>query len=240
MIQLSTVEVSVGPPQGSVLNYTKFLKLLESRKVTKVDKAFLRDQNIASGNEPKFISGLKFLGLIDKDGNATSKMDDLCTVGEKRKENLAAIIRSAYFVIFDGIKLDLEKADSDTLINTFKTDYKMGSIRTAEEAAKIFVFLAQQADIALSPQIVDNLSVNKERATKISGTVKKPKTAKTKSEREPLPKSENEAQESLPEEALARFTLKGVGYVDIKDKDTFELAKAYMNVLSKRLGIADS
>lgn len=91
MTQLSNVEaVSVGPPQGAVVPYTKFLKLLENRKVPKVDKTFLKDKNIASGSEPKFISGLKFLGLIDKEGNATSKMDDLCTVGEKHKDRTSA------------------------------------------------------------------------------------------------------------------------------------------------------
>lgn len=35
------------------------------------------------------------------------------------------------------------------------------------------------------------------------------------------------AEEKLPEEVLARFILKDVGYVDIKDADTFGIAKAY-------------
>jgi hypothetical protein len=36
-----------------------------------------------------------------------------------------------------------------------------------------------------------------------------------------------------------RFSLKGVGYVDIKDRETFELAKAYFKVLAKKLGIVE-
>lgn len=44
---------------------------------------------------------------------------------------------------------------------------------------------------------------------------------------------------SISEGTLARFTLKDIGYVDVKDKDTFQIAKAYLNVLAKKLGITD-
>ena len=43
----------------------------------------------------------------------------------------------------------------------------------------------------------------------------------------------------LPEGVLARFILKDVGYVDIKDKDTYSIVEAYMRVLKKKLGILD-
>ena len=46
-------------------------------------------------------------------------------------------------------------------------------------------------------------------------------------------------QEQLPNDVLARFTLKGAGYIDIKDKDTFGIAKAYLKVLSKKLGFPE-
>lgn len=226
------------PPQGAVKAFVAFLKLLESRNIPKVDKSFLQDNNkIASGNERKFIAGLKFLGLVDKDGNATDKMNMLCVIGEKRKENLAEIVRSAYSFLFDVIKIDLEKTDPDTLVNTFKTDYKMGSVKTAKQGAQIFVFLAQQAGISISQQILEKISVSSERSKKNSTEGKKPK--KSKPETEMLQDNKVKTQEKLPEEALARFTLKNVGYVDVKDKDTFELAKAYLKLLSKKLGITE-
>ena len=224
------------PPQSSVKSVEEFLALLENRKVPKVDKNFLQKQGIARGNENKLISGLKFIGLIDKDGNSTEKMDQLSVVGEKRKENLAAIVRTAYSLIFEEISLDLKKIDPDTLINAFKKDYKMGSIDTATRGVKIFVFLAQKAGIVLSQQITDNLSVDPGKAKKISDSGKRSRPVKPKS------KSTGETQEislkqQLPLEALARFILKDVGYVDIKDKGTFDLAKAYMKVLAKKIGL---
>lgn len=217
------------PPQGSVKWYDDFLKLLETRKVTKVDKEFLQNQEIASGNEYTIIAGLKFLGLIDKEGNAREAMDTLSVVGEKRKENLITVLHTAYSLLFEGVKIDLEHTDADTLVNCFKSDYKMGSPTTAGNAARIFVFLAQKAGMPLSKGIIDELAVSEEKKKE---TVR-PKTEKIRQE----PKEG--LGDKLSEDTLARFTLKDVGYVDIKDKDTFELAKAYLKLLSKKLEIPE-
>lgn len=42
-------------------------------------------------------------------------------------------------------------------------------------------------------------------------------------------------EQAISEEALGRFTLKDVGYVDITDMDTYGIAEAYMKVLAKKL-----
>jgi len=44
---------------------------------------------------------------------------------------------------------------------------------------------------------------------------------------------------NVSKDVLARFTLKDVGYVDIKDADTYKIAKTYFGVLAKKLGIKD-
>jgi hypothetical protein len=167
--------------------YDILLGLLENRQISKVDKAFLQNQEpkIASGNEAKLIAGLKFLGLIDKEGNATESMNDLSLKGEKRRENLEKVVRKAYCLLFDKVKMKLEDVDPDTLINAFKTDYMMKSINTAEQAARIFVFLAQQAGIPLSQSILDNLSVSLDKAKKLSEIPKKLRGAKKKEEEKP-------------------------------------------------------
>jgi len=48
-----------------------------------------------------------------------------------------------------------------------------------------------------------------------------------------------DTSKAISEDVLARFTLKDIGYVDVKDKDTFQIAKAYLKVLAKKLGIAE-
>jgi hypothetical protein len=186
---LSEFETATGflPPQGAAVWYDILLRLLENRQIAKVDKAFLQNQEpkIASGNEAKLIAGLKFLGLIDKEGNATESMNDLSLKGEKRRENLEKVVRKAYCLLFDKVKMKLEDVDPDTLINAFKTDYMMKSINTAEQAARIFVFLAQQAGIPLSQSILDNLSVSLDKAKKLSEIPKKLRGAKKKEEEKP-------------------------------------------------------
>jgi hypothetical protein len=230
-------KVGVLPAKGSVRSYAQLLELLAQRQIPKVDSAFLKDHDIASGNEREFIAGLKFLGLTDKEGIAKREMNDLCVVGDKRKENLAKIVRNAYSLLFEIVKIDLEKADPDTLINAFKQDYRMGSITTATEGARIFVFLAQQAGIPLSQQIEQNLSVSHERVKRVSEVAKQPR--RKKHERTQFEGTSENMHKPLSDDILARFELKDTGYVDIKDKDTYELAKGYMKLLAKKLQITE-
>lgn len=236
MSWLSESKATTGfrPPQGSVVWYDFLLKLLETRKVPSVDRKFFQDQNVASGNEGKIIAGLKFLGLIDNEGGSTEAMDSLSVVGDQRKKNLQNVVRKAYSLLFEEVEIDLEKADANTLINSFKTDYNMGSLTTAKQAAKIFVFLAQRANIALSQSIIEKLAVSqvRKRPPPTARRRRKPKESETTGTQEVV-------QEQLSEEVLARLTLKGVGYVDIKDKDTYQIARAYLKVLSKKLDITE-
>lgn len=229
-------EKGLSPPQGAVKSYDQLLKLMETRSIPKVDIEFLKNQTIASGNEGKIISGLKFLGLIDKDGNPKEEINSLCVKGELRKENIAKIVRKAYAKLFDVVKLDLANADSDTLINVFKTDYGMGSLTTAKVGALVFVYFAEQADIPLSQDIKNKLSVSKEGLKKINQEKTKKPTIKRKLQEDKSKEDEDERPPLAPT-VLARFELVGTGYVDIKDETDFEIAEAYWKALRRKLDI---
>lgn len=225
------------PAQGSIIWYEQILKILDNRRIPRVDKTFLSNQNpkIASGNESKLIAGLKFLGLIDKEGNATPLMDSLSLKGEKRRENLEKVVRTSYTLLFDKLKMDLANIDSDTLTNAFLSDYGMGSPNTANQAAIVFVSLAQKAGLQLSESISKML-------TPIETKKIKPNTEKTITQKKPkeiITPTKVAQPETIPENVLARFTYKGVGVVDITDKDTFELAKGFFNLLAKKLEITE-
>jgi predicted transcriptional regulator len=155
----------------------------------------------------------------------------LRVVGEEYKKNFEQMIRKAYSVLFS--KVDIGKALPSDVINTFIREYSMAR-STASQAAKIFVFLAQKGDIPLSKEIIEELVVSEEKIKPVRAIKKHRKIEKGE-----LTGEEEIIKEQLPEEAFGRFSLKGVGYVDIKDKDTFELAKAYFKVLAKKLGIAE-
>ena len=228
---------SILPAQGSVVWYEQILKLLDDRRIPKVDKSFLSSQNpkIASGNETKFIAGLKFLGLVDKDGNATPLMEGLSLKGEKKKETLEKVVRTAYSKLFVELKIDLSSIDSDNLTNTFLADYKMGSPNTANQASVIFASLSQKAGIPLSESISKMIAPSEPR--KVREGNDKPKKEPRKLIVDKM--KETTKEEIIPENVLARFTYKGVGVIDITDKDTFELAKGFFKLLAKKLEIPE-
>jgi len=155
------------PPYGSVKWYEDFFKLLERIHIDKVDAAFLKIHNIAVGNEYKLVSGLRFLDLVDEDGNATEKMATLRVVGNEFTKNLEKIVRDAYAVLVS--KIDFEKALPSDLVNCLITDYHMAR-STATRGAKIFVFLAQKSEIPISQALADmrkpELEVTRKRKVK--------------------------------------------------------------------------
>jgi hypothetical protein len=222
----------VNPPIGTVEWYDKFFKLLDRIKIDKIDKEFLVDNKVVpSSNVYKVIGGLKFLGLINEDGNATDRMKSLNVVGADFQKNLEKTVHDAYASLFERIK-NLEQALPEDVINFFRGEYDM-SPNTAKQSAKIFVFLAQKSGINLSKSIVDGLGIVERKKPKI--IERKPRETRQKSQLAGVGAKE----ESLSEEALGRFILKGTGYVEIKDRDTFEIAKAYLKVLAKKLGITE-
>lgn len=231
----TTTEEKLKPPVGAVLWFTEFFKVSERIKIDKVDNTFLTTNKIVpSGSEYKVIGGLRFLDLIKEDGSATERMKSLSVVGAEYQKNFEKMVRDAYALLFDKVK-NLEQALADDVINCFRVNYGMAP-STAKQGAQIFVSFAQKSGIALSQSILDELGVSLERKKTTRPITKKPKEPKQKGE----PSAEEGAQEPLPEEALGRFTLKGVGYVDIKDEDTFGIAKAYLKVLAKKLGITEA
>jgi hypothetical protein len=227
--KVEKTSVKVKPPFGSVPWYSEFLNLAKRIKIDKVDVQYLRNHEISSkGNESKVVNGLKFLGLINEDGTATEKMKGLGFEGEEFQKHLENIIREAYAVLFDTVK-DLEKAKPQDIINCLKGDCYQMAPTTANTGAQVFVFLAQKAGIKLSEEITTELAISEERKK-----VERRPREKLKQELPP-----GQIKGKLPEEVLARFELKGTGYVDIKSKDDFEIARAYWKALAKKLGITE-
>ena len=144
----------IKPPYGSVSAFKNFLDLLDKVTIEKVTKEIIRKYNLCSEkNEYKLINGLRFLGLINENGEATEKLRALQLEG-KLEENLNKVLREAYNKIFD--KVNLEKASKEILINSFMTEYKIGK-GTAREGVRIFIYLCQRAGIPLSKKLQKNV-----------------------------------------------------------------------------------
>ena len=208
------------PPYGNVTWYRKFFELLRTRSFDKFDKEIIELNIVKRANATMLFNGLRFLGLVEDDGKVTGKFESLRRKGDEFQQNLEQVVKEAYSHLFS--KVVVSKAKPQTLFNYFAEYYKYGE-KTATLSSKIFTYLCQEAGIELSPELAKEKFIFKI----------KPRKKRKPSE----PTGDEAAQEQLSEDVLARFTLKGTGYVDIKDKDTFEIAKAYLKVLSKKLRI---
>jgi len=142
-------------PYIPVVWLEKFFDLNQRQKIDKIDAEFVGLNIMGSGHESKIISALRFLGLIDDNGNATPKLASLRVVGEDFKKNLKPIVIEAYHDLTSTIVLDVAKPEN--LINFFvqRYDYSQAS---AKSALRLFVWLASQTDIPLS-QEVQNLTL---------------------------------------------------------------------------------
>lgn len=120
---------------------------MRRKKPRIIDKEFLKINQIAPGNEAKVLVGLRFLGIIDKDGNPTELIDSLRTLNEDEfREALREIINKAYADLFD--RLVLEKALFTDLVTYFMQVYGM-SEAVAEQAAHCFIFFCHESGIPL-------------------------------------------------------------------------------------------
>lgn len=174
------------PPYGSPIWYEKFLDLVQLQKPDKVDASFLNTNGIATGNELKVITGLRFLGLISAEGIPTDKLDSLRVVGDEFKKNLSAIVNEAYAELKS--KLFVDKAKPENLVNYFVTKYGMGG-RLAEKAAKVFVFLCTESGIPISQELqswqTNSVGAGSKPGARTRDNIKQPKKAKPKPEETP-------------------------------------------------------
>jgi len=122
------------------------------QKIDKVDPEFVRLNIRGSGNEFKIISTFRFLGLIDEECNATSKLASLRVLGDDFKKNLTSIVKEAYHDLFSTIVLEVAKPEN--LINFFVQRYDY-SPTLAKNALRFFIWLVSQTDIPISQEVQD-------------------------------------------------------------------------------------
>jgi len=144
------VRSSKKAPYIAIAWLEKFLDLNRRQRIDKVDAEFVRLNIMGSGNESKIISALQFLGLIDEYGSVTSRLASLRVMGDEFKKNLASTVKEAYTDLISTIVLDVAK--SENLVNFFVQRYNY-SYSMARSAARLFVWLATQAEIPISEEL---------------------------------------------------------------------------------------
>ncbi|WP_071929606.1 DUF5343 domain-containing protein [Nocardia mangyaensis] len=111
---------------------------------TKVDSGYLQRFNIAPANESYIIATLRFLGIIDEDGNRVdTKSEFLYGNEDSFQTGFGNILRVAYSELFDEMGDALE-AERDDLIHWFRASDKTSAV-VGQRQATTFQTLAALA-----------------------------------------------------------------------------------------------
>ena len=111
----------------------------------KVDSGYLQRFSIARANESYIISILRFLGLINEEGNRVEENTDYFFGDDSAFESgLDKSLRAAYAQLFDEMGDDALQADRDSLISWFRASDKTTAV-VGQRQASTFQTLAALA-----------------------------------------------------------------------------------------------
>src|SRR3972149_2946940 len=123
------------PPYGPTQGTIQALQLLQKQSPGRVDETFLRSEGIAPRNEYKVVGALRFLGLVDADGQPTERAHLLKTRGATFTLNLQEIVREAYSDLFREIRP--REATQEAVYNHFVAKGRLGGARDSK-ATRLF------------------------------------------------------------------------------------------------------
>lgn len=130
----------------------------------KVDAGYLQRFSIAPANESYVISILRFLGLIDEEGNRSEASTNYFYGGDDVFEpGLEQTLRDTYSPLFDEVGDDVLTAERYVLTNWFRASDKTSAL-VGQRQANTFLTLAALAGYGEVPT-VRTLSAKKAAAT---------------------------------------------------------------------------
>jgi hypothetical protein len=139
------------PPYGSVTRLKYAFDLFSTHNFPQVTSSLLKSRGFSGSDAFQTISSLKFLKIIDDDGNKTDQMQKLQLRGEERTKGIAEIIKNAYVDLFNTIEQP-NKLSKDDLHNDFISVYGLSG-RLAQTAVPNFLWLCGEAGLEVNEQI---------------------------------------------------------------------------------------
>jgi hypothetical protein len=162
-------------PAGLIQTFTQLRKGFPS----KVDASYLQRFKIAPANESYVISTLRFLGLIDEDGNSIEdKTSYFFGNDDSFRSGLEGTMRRAYSQVFDEMGDGALDAPKDNLAHWFRAADKTSELVGQRQAAT-FQTLAALAGHGELPAARSG-AAKKTTASTLGSVAKKPTAAKAK------------------------------------------------------------
>lgn len=216
------MEIRIPPHNCTPAWFDRLIDSIRELNPPKITREFVAANVVGSRNEGKVLTALEFLGLVDANGNVTSRLLALRAIGPEFTANLAIVVRQAYAELLSTISM--KSATHDRLISFLMTKYSLGQSQ-AEGALRFFVCLASRAGMEMSDELTRPTQLRQEGAVKVKHILgatfaKKPK-----------PAPDLRADEG---EALA--TIDGsFGRIRIVDQSTLELARKLLDLIEEKI-----
>ena len=160
------------PPYRRSVWYDRIFRLIHQRTIERISLEFIELNIVSARSEAyKLRNGLRFLGLIDRKGYPTPKLEKLRVTGQDFKKNLEEVIREAYSDLFQTIIV--ENAEPESLINFMIARYGY-SRPLAEEATVLFAYFCGKGEIPISTKISSFRITGRRERKKAAGKRQKP------------------------------------------------------------------
>jgi hypothetical protein len=195
---------------------------IKGLNTAQITREFITANVVGSGHQGTVLGALRFLGLIDEEGNVTSRLRALRVVGPEFSTNLASVVQLAYSDLLSTVAV--KSASLDRLINFLMQKYSMSQPQ-AEGAAHFFTHLASLSGMELSEEL--------SKAPVAKPDLPNKKVTPTKSgARKQDPVSDSGNYQKLSPVA----TIDGpFGQIRIVDQPTLELARKLLDMIEGQL-----
>lgn len=147
------------PPYGSVSRLRQALNLLATHNFSQIGTEEFINRGYSTTDAFQTVAALKFLGIINQDGQRTEKMTNLQLKGEERTKAMEEIVKMAYSKLFETVQ-EPNKLGKDELFNDFVSVYQL-STRLATTAVPNFLWLCSEAGL----EIVEPMEVKEVRSS---------------------------------------------------------------------------
>lgn len=163
----TTKTATLVPPYLSISKLNKVIEIFSTRNITEITSKELKGYGFGESDSYLAIAALKFLGLLDNEGNVNRELSKkLQLKGSPKLEALKDIVKKSYSLIFDRVP-DPFSISNDELHNEFKIQYNL-TPRLATTAIPAFLWLSELAELKEHSELIKKgTKTRKQRETKI-------------------------------------------------------------------------
>lgn len=133
------------PPYIGGNKLKQLLNLFSSRSFSRIDISDLTDRGFSKSEAYQAFQALRFLGLVDDDGNTTDNTKKLGMKGQKREDTLQDIVKSSYNKLFKIVP-EPYSLTRDELHNEFMAIYGLSN-RMARSTTPAFLWISEEASL---------------------------------------------------------------------------------------------